>query len=587
MADIARRYTEVAERVLASAWRSARRHHRRIAGWLTAGTLGAAFVFLLVIGRHRWFDTDEWDALVNRSLFGGHGQSGLLQPHNEHWSTLPILLYRLLFSVFAVRTYVPYLLMVTLAHLLVVGLVWLLLRRLGVDVWVCFVAVAALAFLGAGVDNIIFPWQTSWTLSLAAGFAALLVAPVMGGWSRRDVTVWVFLLLGLASSGIGLTMVGVVVVVQLLRRGLGIALATLAAPAIVYVAWYAAYGASASTPGQEPLRTAIQKVPAFVWHGLTEPVSTTLGFAGSGAVVIVLLGVWAARRARLFDGPWPIALGMALGATISLSLTATRRVQFGTDYASTPRYAYIALVLLVPIAALATDALLRAVPLRGPVIVAGLCLLLLVGVSQIKSTTDLAAQRQADQEGRILATARLARATSQFLYPDPVPVYIPQLTVAKIHALDRNGDLPAITPTSRDRLDALEYVQVVFGPNLRLGTEGTPAATLVGESGVNIQADPVTHCLSVNARSDRPSVRFALTGPVTLATTSERTGQLLLELDGYGEHGNIRELTITGRRRRFLNVNAPGTETVVTIPPLGTTQFCGPALDRATRVGTQ
>jgi hypothetical protein len=278
---------------------------------------------------------------------------------------------------------------------------------------------------------------------------------------------------------------------------------------------------------------------------------------------------------------------MAVGATISLSLTATRRVQFGIDNASTPRYAYIVLVLLVPIAALATDALVRAVPLRGPLIVAGLGLLLLVGVSQIKSTVDSVAQREADQEGRVLATARLARATSQFLYPVPVPIYIPDLTVAKIHALDRNGDLPAVTPTSRDRLDALEYVQVLFGRDLRLGTAGAPAATLVGDSGVSVQADSGTHCLSVNAQSDRPSVRFALSGPVALATTSDRSGQLLLELDGNGERGEVRAFTIKGRRQTFLNLNAPGTEAVITVPPFGSTQFCGPALDRVTRVGTQ
>ena len=587
MADIARRYSEVTEQQVASAWRWACRHQQRIAGWLTAGTLGAALVFLLMIGRNRWFDTDEWDLLIDRRLFGGHGGSGLLQPHNEHWLTVPILMYRLLFSVFAVRTYVPYLLMVTLAHLLVVGLVWLVLRRLGVDVWVCFVAVAAIAFLGAGVDDIISPFQTALLLSLAAGLAALLVAPAVGSWSRRDVVVWVLLLLGLASSGIGLTMVGVVVVVQLLRRGFWIALATLSVPAIVYLAWYAAYGSAATTPGQEPLRTVIQQIPAFVWRGLTEPVSTILGFAGSGAVVIVLLGVWAARRGRLFDGPWPIALGMATGAPISLALTAVRRVQFGIDTAATSRYAYVTLVLLVPIAALATAALLRAVPLRGPVIVAGLGLLLLVGVSQIKSNVDSVALREADQEGRVLATARLARTSSQFLFPVPVPIYIPDLTVAKIHALDRNGDLPAATPTNRDRLDALEYVQVLFGPDLRLGAAGAPAATSVGDSGVSIQANSGTRCLSVDAQSDQPSVRFALRGPVTLATTSERSGRLLLELDGYGERGEVRTFTITEGRRTFLNLNAPGTEAVVTIPPLGTTQFCGPALDRVTRVGTQ
>ena len=32
----------------------------------------------------------------------------LLRPHNEHWSTLPILVYRVLWQLFGLRTYVPY-----------------------------------------------------------------------------------------------------------------------------------------------------------------------------------------------------------------------------------------------------------------------------------------------------------------------------------------------------------------------------------------------------------------------------------------------------------------------------------------------
>lgn len=583
----ARRFSEVLERQASAAWRWARHREERIAGWLTAGAFGAAFVFLLTIGRNRWFDTDEWDLLIDRSLFGGHGKNGLLQPHNEHWVTVPTLAYRLLFSVFALRTYVPYVVMVTLAHLLVVWLVWLVLRRLGVDVWVRFVAVAAVAFLGAGVDDIISPFQTALLLSLAAGLAALLIAPTAGGWSRRDFVVWGLLLVGLASSGIGLTIVGVLVIVQLLRRGFWVALGTLAVPAVAYLVWYAAYGSAATTPGQEPLRTVIQQVPAFVWRGLTEPVSTTLGFAGVGAVVIVLLGVWVGRRGQPFHGPWPIALGMAAGAPISLALTAVRRVQFGIDTASTSRYAYVTLVLLVPLAALATTALLRRAPLRGPLIVAGLGLLLLVGVSQIKSNVDSVAQREADQEGRVLATAQLARTTSHFLFPAPVPIYIPDLTIAKLHALDRDGDLPTVAPSTKDRLNALEYVQVLLGPDLHLGTAASPGAGAVSGSGVAIQAERGSDCLSLSPQSDRPSVRFALRSPVTLAITSERSGQLLLELDGSGERGEVRTFTLDGGRQTFLNVNAPGTQAVVTIPSLGSTRFCGPALDRVTPVGTQ
>ena len=44
---------------------------------------------------------------------------GLFRPHNEHWSTLPILAFRLLWQLFGLRTYVLYLALVVTLHLLV------------------------------------------------------------------------------------------------------------------------------------------------------------------------------------------------------------------------------------------------------------------------------------------------------------------------------------------------------------------------------------------------------------------------------------------------------------------------------------
>jgi hypothetical protein len=64
----------------------------------------AAFVLYLVLGRDHWFFLDDWDFIVNRHV-GSLGE--LFRPHNEHWSTLPIIVYRGLYQVFGTRTYLP------------------------------------------------------------------------------------------------------------------------------------------------------------------------------------------------------------------------------------------------------------------------------------------------------------------------------------------------------------------------------------------------------------------------------------------------------------------------------------------------
>jgi hypothetical protein len=60
-------------------------------------TLVTGFVVWMYLDRHLWFYGDEWDFVVSRGIF--HAQMSIWAPHNEHSSTLPILVWRALFSV--------------------------------------------------------------------------------------------------------------------------------------------------------------------------------------------------------------------------------------------------------------------------------------------------------------------------------------------------------------------------------------------------------------------------------------------------------------------------------------------------------
>ena len=82
----------------------------------------AAFGVWAYLDRNLWFFGDEWDFLTRRGL---HGASfSIWAPHNEHWSVLPILLWRAIYSLAHLSTYWPYLVPLLLAHVAVVHLVW-------------------------------------------------------------------------------------------------------------------------------------------------------------------------------------------------------------------------------------------------------------------------------------------------------------------------------------------------------------------------------------------------------------------------------------------------------------------------------
>src|SRR4029453_9474816 len=92
--------------------------------------LVAAGPFYLFRGRDQWFVRDDWDFLTTRSA---GSLTDLLTPHNEHWSTVPILFFRAAFNVVGLDLYWPYQIAEVLLHLWVAAMLWIIMRRAGVQ----------------------------------------------------------------------------------------------------------------------------------------------------------------------------------------------------------------------------------------------------------------------------------------------------------------------------------------------------------------------------------------------------------------------------------------------------------------------
>src|SRR3954447_963824 len=91
-----------------------------------------ALVIYVVISRPMWFYLDEWDFLSDRTAWN---LGDLFRAHNEHWVTLPVLAYRLLWWIFGLNTYRPYQVLIVGMHLLAAFLVRAVMRRVGVRPW--------------------------------------------------------------------------------------------------------------------------------------------------------------------------------------------------------------------------------------------------------------------------------------------------------------------------------------------------------------------------------------------------------------------------------------------------------------------
>jgi hypothetical protein len=544
-------------------------------------SLVAAFGFLIWATRDQWFDADEWNLLVRRRLIGSEEFLGIWDPHNKHWVTLPVLAYRLLFTMFGVRTYLPYLLLLLVLHLAVAHLLWCLLLRLRVEGLLATAAAAIFALAGAGWQNVTNGFQITFVGALLFGLGAVLVVHDRDMTPRRYGWVWLLLVASLMCSGLGVTMVAVVTAIVLLRVGIKAAIVTASAPAAAYLLWYAVQGRNAPPgAGEEGLWPALQKAPEFLWRGLTDAVDVETGLAGAGAVLLVLLAAWTLWRADVSDSAWRDATVLALGAVLFLALTALGRSGLGPAAAAASRYEYVTLALLLPLAALAVDRLLGAGSARWVAIGLGFGFLVLVTVSTVARNADADGLREQEQEQRVLATSELVTRDDRFLEAVPVPVFMPDLDAEAIRRLVRDGKLPSRAGvTEADLLTARSYLQLqVSDGGPAADTDSTGIPELVNVKGATATTDPsAPGCVRVEPRSDTPKLglRFDRAGTATIR--NDHGGALVARLadTSSGAIGRPRELPVASNRTETIALSHGGLRIDLDLKDLGTTSLCG------------
>jgi hypothetical protein len=416
-------------------------------------SLVGAFAFWAWLDRGLWFFGDEWDFLVTRGLrYGPTNPESIWYPHNEHWSTLPVLLWRGLFSVFHLSTYWPYIVPVLLAQLGVMHLSWRLCRRAGVDAWVATAAVALLGVLGAGAEDLTWGFQIGFVGSVLFGLLAfdLLDRPSTGQRARRYETfASLALLASLMCSTIGDAMVVGAAVLVFARRPKRDAVRVLTLPVAAYAVWFMFVGHLGLTEhsDQFPL-AAFTGAPSYVWTGLSTALGQTLNLEDAGAALLVGLGAWVAWNGR---GLWrqnPALIGLCAAAVAFYVLTALGR-DASTVSPGLSRYVYVAIALLLPTLAKLLS------PARGSnaarwAAVSLLAFTALGNVGQAQSWASSRVTFTSRLKTDMLAVGKLlGSGVRDVSGPGAAPInFFPNLSASSLLHLQRSGLLPrtSITP---------------------------------------------------------------------------------------------------------------------------------------------
>ena len=314
--------------------RLTRTHHNAVP-WLCWAALCIVVVALLDHERApSTFFYDEWGFVQWRR---GWSFDGFLQPHAGHFVAVPVLIYRTLFELVGLTHYRAFRLVGIASHLAVATAVFAYVKH-RTHVVLAGSAATATALLGAGWQNIYFPFSLAQTLPLALG---ILAWTLVGRADRRgDAGAMTALLVAVMCNGVGVSMLVGTATRFAARREWRRAAVVLAPATTVFAFWYLWYGHSAGSISNVP------QVPRYA-------ADMAAGGAGAlfgrdllwGRILLgVLVGAAGSRWRTLGRAAAP--LGCLVGTMV---LVAYNRVQMGDPTAS--RYAYVMAVLLLLILA--------------------------------------------------------------------------------------------------------------------------------------------------------------------------------------------------------------------------------------------
>jgi hypothetical protein len=309
------------------------------ARWIVVAGALIACAVLLWFTRSFTFYFDEWSFILTAPDWT---LATYFEPHNEHPSMLLRVIYALLLDTVGLRSYLPYMALLYVAHFANVVLLFELVRRRSGEL-IGVAAAALLLVLGAGWEDLYWAWQMAWLASVAFGLGALLLITTPGRW--RLTSAVLLLAASLSFSGIGVPSAVAVTVYLLLTPGRRGDLVALVPLGLALGAWYAAFGRFGQHPNPQPTAWNLVLDPVYAAWGLTQGVAGLLGVSDWVGVPILVLAVAGLAISWRRRAPDAVTVGVAAGLLAFYLVAGLTRAQLGLQQSGASRYVYVAAVL--------------------------------------------------------------------------------------------------------------------------------------------------------------------------------------------------------------------------------------------------
>lgn len=416
------------------------------ARWIVAAAALIVCGALLFFTRTFTFYFDEWTFITSAA---GWTLASYFEPHNEHPSMLLKLVYSTLLDTVGLRSYLPYMAALLIAHLANVLLLFELVRRRAGEL-IGGVAALLLLVLGMGWEDLLWAFQVGWLASTACGLGALLSLQTSSRWRAPLASALMAVSLSFAGTGIVFAVAaGIQLLLTPARRR---ELRWFVPPAAALLIWYVAFGRFGAHPDPQPSAANLLLDPLYTVWGLAQGVAGLIGVSGWFGYPLLGLAMLALAWRWRKHGVDPFLAGIAAGLVAFFLVAGLTRAQLGWQQSGASRYIYIAAALWL---ILLGDAA-RSLPWRGTWRPALAALAFLACFNSAVVLVEFGSAKTAQMQRAVADLQALAAERSDRCL-DPTgrvdPLVMPDLLPpAYYRAIDIYGD-PAAGKPITDRAD--------------------------------------------------------------------------------------------------------------------------------------
>jgi hypothetical protein len=402
---------------------------------------------ILLLTRGYIFYFDEWTFILGNPDWT---VPTYLQPYNGHPTMLTRLIYTALLATVGLRSYLPYMAILLALHATSAVLLFELVRRRAGDL-LGIASAALLLVIGTGWENVLWAFQMSFVGSVACGLGALVALESNARWRMSIVAI--LLTVSLTFSAVGLFF-GLAAGVRLVgTRERRKELLWLVPVAILFGAWFIAFGLHGPPSSSAPAPSNISVLPLYTLWGLGASAAGLIGEGGWLGIPLLVLAGGAVGFSWWRGGFDTLALGIAVALVAFYLVTGLARGQIGYEQSAAGRYVYVGAIFWL---ILLGDAA-RRLPWRGTWRPALVALLFLACFNSGAVLVEFGAAKAAQMQRQMADLQALAAVRDNpCLNPSGAvdPLVMPdETTPARYYrATDRYGDPAAGFPVT-DRAD--------------------------------------------------------------------------------------------------------------------------------------